>query len=231
MHISLPKGMMFWHIMRNEKKKIPFLIDGISIATFNKKVGLNISVFYETLCRPSVRLIQRQLKPVWWELKDYLNISFVPYGKAVYNKNDDGIWSFDCHHGPQECLGNKIQACGLSILKNDSTKSMEYISCFMTYNNFYPYKTTCFEDIVDNLESKTKHEECVNSTKGDEILAYYGDLTYSVQPSITSVPALTFNGVFNYDWQHRAINDFKSVVCDFLQSLKLTACFKTNAFI
>lgn len=40
----------------------------------------------------------------------------------------------------------------------------------------------------------------MNSTKGDEILAYYGDLTYSVQPSITSVPALTFNGVCIFSW-------------------------------
>lgn len=27
-----------------------------------------------------------------------------------YNKTDTGL-SFECHHGPKECTGNKIMAC------------------------------------------------------------------------------------------------------------------------
>lgn len=183
----------------------------------NQKV--NVSVYYETLCWQSVRLIQRQLYPVWLDFTENLNISFVPYGKAVYNRNEKGLYSFECQHGPQECLGNRIQACALRELKGDEIKTMNYIKCFMSYDNFYSYNTTtCFEDIVGikNNRSKTNFDECVNSMKGDELLAYYGDITYSVNPSITSVPALTFNGTFDFHLQDLSERDFRSVVCNLL---------------
>ena len=47
---------------------------------------VNVSVYYETLCSDSVHLIQKQIYPTWKLLKNDLNISFVPFGKAVVSK-------------------------------------------------------------------------------------------------------------------------------------------------
>lgn len=59
-----------------------------------------------------------------------------------HEKQADGKWKIECQHGEAECWGNKIQACGLQYLKDDADRSLRYIACFMTYNNFYPFNTT-----------------------------------------------------------------------------------------
>ncbi|KAK7584289.1 hypothetical protein V9T40_005252 [Parthenolecanium corni] len=195
--------------------------------TINGKV--NVSVFYETLCAPSIRLIHRQLMPTWMQLKDYVNITFVPYGKAVHEKQADGKWKIECQHGETECWGNKIQACGLHNLKDDADRSIRYIACFMTYNNFYPFNTTCFEDITDNDQAKSQNfHKCVNSEEGNELLAAYGDSTYAVQPSITSVPAITYNGIYDYNLNYKANTDLPSVICDLLGAEKPAPCQPTT---
>lgn len=35
-----------------------------------------------------------------------------------------------CQHGIKECMGNKIQSCALSGLKNSSDQ-VNYVNCFM----------------------------------------------------------------------------------------------------
>lgn len=59
-----------------------------------------------------------------------------------YNRNADGRYTFECQHGPRECLGNRMQACALNEFGADEAKSVEYIKCFMSVDNFYPYNTT-----------------------------------------------------------------------------------------
>lgn len=37
---------------------------------------------YESLCPDSIKFINEQLYPAWNELKPYVNIKFVPFGKS-----------------------------------------------------------------------------------------------------------------------------------------------------
>ncbi|EEB20533.1 hypothetical protein Phum_PHUM620270, partial [Pediculus humanus corporis] len=43
---------------------------------------VNVTVFYESLCPDSIRFIKKQLHPTYSELKDYMNVELVPFGKA-----------------------------------------------------------------------------------------------------------------------------------------------------
>jgi len=44
---------------------------------------VNVDVYYESLCSDSMRLIANQIMPSYDELKQHLNITFIPYGKAL----------------------------------------------------------------------------------------------------------------------------------------------------
>lgn len=39
------------------------------------------------------------------------SVLFQQQFNADYNQ-----WNFECHHGPNECYGNKVQACAISKL-------------------------------------------------------------------------------------------------------------------
>lgn len=44
--------------------------------------AIDVGVYYESLCPDSIRWIKQQLLPQYDVLKDYIRVTFVPYGKA-----------------------------------------------------------------------------------------------------------------------------------------------------
>nr|CAD7459196.1 unnamed protein product [Timema tahoe] len=93
---------------------------------------VNVTLFYESLCPYSIRFITQQLYPTWTELtSEYLAVDFVPYGNAQQTLSADGQWSFTCQHGPNECVGNIVQACALRTLRDQPDQQMEFINCVM----------------------------------------------------------------------------------------------------
>lgn len=64
-----------------------------------------------------------------------------------YNKTD-GVYTFDCHHGPKECIGNKIMACILNVYQkqDDQLKLMNCTSSTISANpkiETYPGPKVC----------------------------------------------------------------------------------------
>lgn len=51
---------------------------------------LKVTVYYEALCSDSKNFILKQLQPTYNDLKNYISIEFVPYGKAevISSKTD-----------------------------------------------------------------------------------------------------------------------------------------------
>lgn len=43
---------------------------------------LHVAVYYESLCGDSIRFITNQLNPAYADLKDHIEILFVPFGKS-----------------------------------------------------------------------------------------------------------------------------------------------------
>lgn len=43
---------------------------------------LHVAVYYESLCGDSIRFITNQLNPAYADLKNYIEIFFVPFGKS-----------------------------------------------------------------------------------------------------------------------------------------------------
>lgn len=172
---------------------------------------VKIAVYYESLCPDSKRFITSQLAPVWRDFRGVVKVKMVPYGKSTHDKVN-GKWQFTCHHGPDECYGNKIQACILKDRNLQDTEKMELVICLMNQPNPDKSLDTCLAQISKDSES-TKLKRCASSDQGDNLLATYGDKSDTVQRPLAFVPTIIVNEKFDQAIQDEAFTDLKAVVC------------------
>ncbi|XP_030029414.2 GILT-like protein 1 [Manduca sexta] len=169
---------------------------------------VKITVYYETLCPASVRFLTHQLKPVVEKLSSYLDVQLVPYGHARTYKSGDR-YLFRCQHGPAECYGNKLHACAIDALQNN-TQAVLFNACLMQYS-YRSYRVD-YISVLNWCGYKLNAPingiwECVNSERGSIVLKNFGALTHALSPRY--VPYLVFDG--SLDNQARA--NLMSAVC------------------
>merc|ERR1712154_330733 len=86
---------------------------------------VKLSVHYESLCGDSIRFVTKQLYPAWKHFgEDILKVDLNPFGKANFTASQTGSWDFTCQHGPDECRGNKVQACILDKVSDQPSTSL-----------------------------------------------------------------------------------------------------------
>lgn len=73
----------------------------------------------------------------------------------------------------------------------------------------------------------TPISDCFNN-EGDDILANLGDQTHAVQPTITFVPTIIYNDVFDQTLQDSSLTDFAGVVCGQLNTTAPSFCTATE---
>uniref|UniRef100_A0A1L8E355 Putative gamma-interferon inducible lysosomal thiol reductase-like protein n=1 Tax=Nyssomyia neivai TaxID=330878 RepID=A0A1L8E355_9DIPT len=182
-----------------------------------------VFVYYESLCPDSQAFITQQLYPsMKGPLGKFVDLRLVPFGKSNYTTLGPDV-QFTCHHGPNECYGNKIQACALEHIQVNSYQhehtreslTLEYVNCLMKVgNNFpdsiYPGEKCARQVGVPNWENI---ERCANTTEGSKILQRFGDLTNMLQPGLTSVPTVTFRQTYDADAQRLAVANFGAALC------------------
>ncbi|KAH8358711.1 hypothetical protein KR093_001878 [Drosophila rubida] len=163
-----------------------------------------VAVYYESLCPDSAKFITEQLYPAMKsELRDVVEITFVPFGKSQYSTLGSDV-TFTCHHGPNECYGNKVHACAIDKIQSDSYRldstreslTLDFINCLMKAgknfpDNVYPGQRCASESQVNWENIKV----CANTTEGSALLRQAGDLTAKLKEPLTSVPTILFNEV------------------------------------
>jgi len=188
---------------------------------------LNIEIYYENLCPDSQNFVTLQLQPTWKKLGKYFNPDLKPFGKAEATPNDSTShsgYNFVCQHGLIECTGNMWQACFLNIPEFTRDQQIDVVSCIMGDGHSYDSGAAndatlrCMnEHGMDQVSMKTV-SECANSYDGQERLKKLGDETNSLDPKLTNVPWVTFNGEFQQEWQDGALEDLEELLCkNFLQ--------------
>ncbi|XP_028034393.1 GILT-like protein 1 [Bombyx mandarina] len=172
---------------------------------------VKIAVYYESLCPDSKKFITTQLAPVWRDFRGLVKVKMVPYGKSTHDKVD-GKWSFICHHGADECYGNKVQACVLKDRNLQDTEKMEIVICLMNQTSPDKSLDTCLTQ-VDKMSESGKLKRCASSEQGDNLLASYGDKTDAVMRPLAFVPTVIINEKYDKDVETQAFENLKAVVC------------------
>uniref|UniRef100_A0A1I8PBL7 Uncharacterized protein n=1 Tax=Stomoxys calcitrans TaxID=35570 RepID=A0A1I8PBL7_STOCA len=168
---------------------------------------LKVLVLYESLCPDSVRFMQRQLGPNYNDLKDYIDISLVPFGKS-YSENNGA--QFYCQHGPKECLGNRQQSCILQQT-NDQEQQVEFAVCQMAISN----KSRGIDDCARSSGLSNDIDTCMTSELGTLLQLEAEQITHSYAP--TFVPTIVYDGVFDQQLQDNSLRNFRGTVCYLLQ--------------
>jgi len=172
-----------------------------------------LTVYYEALCGDSINFVTTQLTPAWEIFGEDLVINFKPFGKANWTESGDS-WDFVCQHGPDECFGNKAQACILAHEPYDASTVVPLIDCLMrTHTRPDPAVGACLAELGLDV-SPEAIMDCANGDQGSELLHALGVETHSLDPELWFVPWILFNGeMVEDDWQH-ALSDLMSVLCD-----------------
>merc|ERR1712154_120786 len=181
--------------------------------------SVKLSVYYESLCGDSIRFITTQLFPAWQHFADdqTLQLDLVPFGKADFAANGPS-WDFECQHGPEECRGNKVQACILDKVK-DPQEYVPLITCLMD-SQFPPDAAgECIADLGTDSITVKEVEDCVESDAGSALLYINGLRTKSLEPSLTFVPWLLYNDVYTDGSQAGGLDNLiKEICCNYLES-------------
>lgn len=195
----------------------------IVVATAQK---VPVIVYYESLCPDSQAFVTNQLYPAMKSpIGRFVDLKLVPFGKSNYTTVGSDT-HFTCHHGPNECYGNKIHSCAIEHIQvnsyqNQYTKeslTLEYVNCLMQLTKNFPDQIfpgkRCAQQL--NLENWEVIESCANQTEGSKLLQKNGELTQVLNPPLTSVPTITFRHQQD-DTQALALVNFQSAVCKKMQ--------------
>ncbi|XP_069679958.1 gamma-interferon-inducible lysosomal thiol reductase-like isoform X2 [Periplaneta americana] len=121
-----------------------------------------------------------------------------------------------CQHGPLECQANKIHACAISKLTQADVQ-LRYATCMIS-DNMSP------EEIGEQCAQEYSVQwkaivECAGGREGDELLKHHGDLTNSLQPTISFVPTILLDQ--SDDNQPGILKNLFKEVCGVLQHKRM----------
>ncbi|XP_037049798.1 GILT-like protein 1 [Bradysia coprophila] len=176
---------------------------------------LHVAVYYESLCGDSIRFITNQLNPAYDDLKDYIEILFVPFGKSWRNGGE----TFICQHGPEECAGNMVQSCTLNALNGpmngNPDGSMAYVACQMAPGAEQSGRV-CAEKVGIDFGFVS---QCVNGGLGQQLQYGAEKATHEIAyPYPRFVPTIVYNRRFDQKLQNRSLSDFVGVVCELIRN-------------
>lgn len=55
----------------------------VNCRRINTSFQVDVDILYEALCPDSLNFIEHQLLPAWKDIKDYVNLNLVPFGKST----------------------------------------------------------------------------------------------------------------------------------------------------
>ncbi|KAB0801136.1 hypothetical protein PPYR_05490 [Photinus pyralis] len=211
--IFLVKIYQYWILV---KKSNQVSLDSIKKDLLDGKI--KVSIYYEALCSDSRNFFINQLEPMYNDFHSYLDLDFVPYGKAkTIEKN--GVITFKCQHAAVECVANKVHACSILHVK-DQGLQLKYLSC-MIKDNMLPHEIgeKCAKQLGIAYDPIS---ECAHSDQSSLLLKEYGIRTDAVKPAITFIPTIELDDQQSVPLVH-ILKNFKKVICEKLD-MKVKAC-------
>jgi interferon gamma-inducible protein 30 len=178
-----------------------------------------VELYYETQCGDCQVFTRKSLRPALESLSAHIKLSLIPYGNAKKVGDD----SYECQHGPDECLGNLWAGCVWNKMQEPARMATVY--CMeewgSDFNNLVP---DCMKRA--NATNADQVTECAKGSEGAQIQSDNAARTDALNPPHTYVPWVLINGNHTEDLQTRAENNLTALVCDLLQT-KPSQCTST----
>ncbi|KOB75244.1 Uncharacterized protein OBRU01_07780 [Operophtera brumata] len=177
----------------------------VGLETINGKIKVTIQT--TAGCSDTWQFITEDLAPTYEHFKDFMEVVFVPWGRAT--RDEDGDLS--CQFGEDDCWANRLHRCALNMLKGNQDAQVEYMICENT-SPFPSYKKRsyrCADAVGLNLDDI---DYCVENP-GDEL-----DLADEVRgkemtEETDCIPSLIFNDRLDRDLHNQALQNFKRLIC------------------
>ncbi|XP_971157.2 GILT-like protein 1 [Tribolium castaneum] len=204
---------------------------------------VNVAVYYEALCPDSIKFFTQQLYPsLQGNLSQFVNLTLLPYGKSKTTEQIPGQYEFNCHHGPAECQGNRLQVCALrTIGEGHNSEGLGYnkvatafINCLMDKvkpNGNQTQFPTQECATINHVPNYVNIENCANHVEGSQYLAEIGKQTDALKPPLTSVPTVVFNNQYKQDDNEMAKTNFVKALCQYIHGEKPAECTKNSAIV
>ncbi|CAG9759942.1 unnamed protein product [Ceutorhynchus assimilis] len=171
---------------------------------------VKVSVHYEALCPDSKFFITHQLVPVYNELKQFLLLDLIPYGKAETIIDENGKIDFHCQHDQVECFANKIHACVIDKI-TDPEIQVKFVACMIT-DNLLPEDAgeRCGREL--NLDFSPINK-CAIEQEGSLLLKKHGERTNSLHPKVKFIPTIELNNNQSFETQAVILKNLLIAVC------------------
>ncbi|NXN96113.1 GILT reductase, partial [Rhinopomastus cyanomelas] len=177
---------------------------------------VELSLFYESLCPDCRQFLVKELFTTWLLLlpTEVLNITLVPYGNAK-ETNVSGKWHFECQHGPEECLGNMIEACLMHEAKDFNTY-FPVIFCLESGSSVTKNLEACLQVYAPQLD-RGRIAACVQGDIGVALMHHNAQLTQALDPPHQFVPWIVVNGKHTDELQDQAEASLLRLICQLYQ--------------
>ncbi|XP_052869396.1 GILT-like protein 1 [Anopheles cruzii] len=198
-----------------------FLLLSVFAVACYGQTRVPVYVYYESLCPDSAKFVNDQLYPAAKMFKNNLELHLVPFGKSSFQTQGSEVM-FTCHHGENECYGNKVHACAIQHIQGNSFQpnisredlTLDYVNCLMARAQLKDgeFPTKICADVV-KIEQWQTIEECAKSTEGSQLLKQHGETTNKLQNPLTSVPTVAFKQTYDGELQKLSMSSFRHALC------------------
>jgi len=178
---------------------------------------LQVTIFFESLCPDCQDFISSGFAGAWRAVPEILNVTLVPWGFAKATPNGAGGWTFKCQHGPNECQGNKLHACGIRQAGASQHRvAVDFSICLETDRLD---AADCARTVGLDWNTMIR---CLDDPATDGIMLQYRDMTEDAQPPVDEVPTVSVDGSRLHEEQ--MLDDFLGYVCAVWKGPKPPGC-------
>lgn len=155
-----------------------------------------------------------------------MDIELVPFGNAnVSYPRHDNRPVFSCQHGPNECYGNRVQACVIEQLKNTEL-AMKYVECMFDHSDWKNTRITAPECAKKLEIDWERTNSCTEGSEGERLLIANSLKTFNLNPEHTFIPWIVIDKKHTVDMQKQAETHLMQYLCDnyFNHNPKIPQC-------
>jgi len=153
--------------------------------------NVQVNIFSESLWPGCKNYITQEVASAFSEVPDIMDLMVYAYGNAQETKNSDGTWKYTCQHGKDECDGNILEACAISLY-NKTAQWFPFVNCIEEADDA-PSKVAAGCAKKAGLDY-TAIAKLAASRQGNQIMHEVATTTNNLNPPHQFTPWVTMNG-------------------------------------